>query len=1271
MKFRMKQFFTSVLAAVLVATNVVAPGGPSIVAKAVEQSTPGLTVNGTNDEKKVTLVGTFPVGAILRSDSFAGLRVLYNGKDSYTISRGSNKVALTISVIDEKLASGSLQYLYKLFGPVNVQVKKGSAYNISCILNGIGSAEYENLVLSTKDESLSIFLKPFIEQAKKEDKERALYAKFYESIVEAQRAQNEEIRNNAQTEPGDGNSDSEDSDKADDNSDELYTRTILIYLDGTNLETDNGYGTKNLLDMLRAKIPENVKVIVVAGGTKTWHMNDPKTYYEYAGKLLYPDVDEDKLTTEQKKEVKEKAAEFKEKYGIDISGLQTYEVVSNNGINTLKLLKTYDNNQYIVDKDFFISAIDFTTDYAPASKYDLVIWDHGGGPGGYGEDEFLADYLEEHKELKETIENTVTLKRISEILAGSSYIKNGGKFDFIGFDACQMGNYEVASTVAPYAEYYIGSEENEPGYGWDYNVFFNTLGANPMVSTVDLGSAIIDGFINQYKKGNSTLSMVDLGKMKTLDEKVAKFAVCLMKEADTRYYDMVASVGTRSHFATREGYGSSNLLDLRRLATAFTNESKEYSTELVYASNEVIQALDDCVLVNKYKETFLQNGGMSIYYPIRAYYERPAKIEKGSYYYNNRAQELLKIYADNGINEEYRLAAAKLAVRNLAGLKLVNFWNQSADPTVKDLFTDYINKDENDRYVATASGIDINNPDDPIVKSIGGIIADRLSADKVTVVLPNRKNNDQYENYEGDATVIIQGSNSLAVGDRMDIKITLNVGTDEQPQWVSVGNKNGYSDEKEVGENEEVSYKVKAFDQIWYSLNGQIVSLYITDVLDDGNIVGYIPLGNWCTEEAASGIDAGDQTRTEYIIDQATKGYISTIRMYIRSYCTTNDAGEKEWNYEPIRYNDFEDGEEKNSHDMSELKYTYLEILGGADNFYSISESPDVYSLGTVYINKSSELDVQSTYTRGLYADYCLSDVYGNEYVVSASSLNNEGETGKKGLEDFYDYIPSDAYDGALTWEKSRQEAEKVRQEAIKCVEEERQREASKKESGVVNAQLDNKSVEVEDEPVADKQGTSVINDAETAEGTKDAKKVGDESTSDIVEKTTTEIEVSSDEETKTEIEAATDEESGTGKENAADNKTESEAVDENTAESDDKEVPEIVNSVNAELAVETVAESKDAAETPNDSDTEVITDEKENVNNAIVLDDENNGDLEKSEETADEASKETTKETSNETSEEDDSVDEDAANPDESKENEENAEDVNSDAEGEENENA
>ena len=53
MKFRMKKIFTSVLAAVLVATNVVAPGGPSIVAEAVEQGTMSLPVAGANAEKVV------------------------------------------------------------------------------------------------------------------------------------------------------------------------------------------------------------------------------------------------------------------------------------------------------------------------------------------------------------------------------------------------------------------------------------------------------------------------------------------------------------------------------------------------------------------------------------------------------------------------------------------------------------------------------------------------------------------------------------------------------------------------------------------------------------------------------------------------------------------------------------------------------------------------------------------------------------------------------------------------------------------------------------------------------------------------------------------------------------------------------------------------------------------------------------------------------------------------------------------------------------------
>ena len=41
-------------------------------------------------------------------------------------------------------------------------------------------------------------------------------------------------------------------------------------------------------------------------------------------------------------------------------------------------------------------------------------------------------------------------------------------FELIGFDACLMGTLETANIVANYARYMIGSEENEPGSGWNF-----------------------------------------------------------------------------------------------------------------------------------------------------------------------------------------------------------------------------------------------------------------------------------------------------------------------------------------------------------------------------------------------------------------------------------------------------------------------------------------------------------------------------------------------------------------------------------------------------------------------------------------------------------------------------------------------------------------------------------------------------------------------------------------------------------------------------------
>lgn len=1195
MRIKVKQFFTSAFAATFIASNVIAPGGGAIVAQAVEQSSLQASAAAQISEG-ASLVGKFPIGAVLRSDSFPGLSISYNGQTTYTVSKGKNKLSLAVTVTDEKLAKDSVSYLNKIFGPVNIQLKKGVTSFPSCSLNGVFTSEYEGLVKAGKDENLSKFLNAFIEQARKEDSERALYARFYEAVIEAQKDQAGKVENNAEyTLTGIASNSIEadtkevESENTTEEQDEkkLFTRTILIYLDGTNLETGSAYGTKNILDMLRANIPDNVKVIVVAGGTKTWHMNDKKTYYDYASNLLYPEVDQNKFTPQQKKAVDEKTEELLGKYSTDIKGLQTYEVVNKGGNNSLKLLKTYEN-QYIVDKDFFISAIDYTTSFAPAEKYDLVIWDHGGGPGGYGDDEFLAEYLEKHPEQKNTIENTVSLKRIKEILEGTAHVKNGGKFDFIGFDACQMGNYEVASTIAPYADFYIGSEENVPGIGWNYSAFFNALGTDPMVSTQDFGNTIVNSFIDQFKNGNSTLSLMDLSKMETLDKKVSEFAFCLMQEADTRYYDIIASVGPKSHFGTREGFGSTNLLDLKRLVSLFTDENKEYSPELVNASNAVIAAIDDCVLANKYKETGVNNGGISIYYPIQAYYERPA--EKGMRYYNNKAAELLRIYEENIINKEYKLTAAKLAVRNLAGRRLSIFWDQKENPTVEQLFKDYIDKDKDDKYIVNASGVDRENPDDPIVKTIQKMIDDRISADKVTITMPERKNNDKYGDYNGTAVVKVDNIDPLVAGDKLDVKVYLNIGEGDDTHFVSVGNKNGYSGGKVIQDDGSVTYEALAFDQLWYSLNGQIVSMYVTQVLDDGNFIGYIPFGNWTSEETASGIDAGDKTRTAYMVDQAGKNNLSSIRMYVQSSHAKNEKGEEEWKYTPIRYNDFVEGEEKHSHDMSELDDTYLEILGGADDFYSINETPNTYSLGTVYVEKGKDLSVDCLYAKDLYAEYYLNDVFGDEYYLATDNLNPKGSTEKKGLEEFYDYIPDNECDNAMTWKDSQKEAEKVLKQAVKNVQAERDK---------ANEKTENKIDQVKEEP----SGEVAASEEKTGFDTEEAKTAGSETVVEVadIEKEAAVDTIKAEEVSDT---AQTDETADTKmeddtedagqEEKTEDTKQEESITDIGAIEAD--EVNDEADTTDAqEEAVEETQKNDDVADENKTNDEAIIPDEEEN----------------------------------------------------------------------------
>ncbi len=97
---------------------------------------------------------------------------------------------------------------------------------------------------------------------------------------------------------------------------------------------------------------------------------------------------------------------------------------------------------------------------------------------------------------------------------------SGAKFESIGFDTCLMGSLEVASNFTDLASYYLGSQELESAYGWNYNGFA-TYGTTDFVS---FGKKLIDDYdvytqgSDDMKKQIRTLSLLDLSGVQTAQQ---------------------------------------------------------------------------------------------------------------------------------------------------------------------------------------------------------------------------------------------------------------------------------------------------------------------------------------------------------------------------------------------------------------------------------------------------------------------------------------------------------------------------------------------------------------------------------------------------------------------------------------------------------------------------------------------------------------------------------------------------------------------------------
>ncbi len=366
--------------------------------------------------------------------------------------------------------------------------------------------------------------------------------------------------------------------------------TIMIMMNGSNLESDYGCATADLKEILAADLSDNVNIVIQTIGTKRWQVDgiSSSTSQRYL-------VTDGKLTRIES----------------DLGDLDVGKA------DTLSDFVTYCSKNY------------------PANRNMLIFWNHGGGiiyGFGYDDTSYFSD-------------DSLNVDEIQQALS-----KSGVYFDFIGFDACIMGGIETACALYDFADYLIASEDFESADGWEYTRWLSALGQNSSTPTPDVAKIICDDFVTESRNADSEgiLSLIDLAYMKLLYSAWTSFAYSAETEllnsnysyemtpynrmgrenrssvADLSEYHAVDIMATASSMNTEESKALSDALSYAIVYMNSTSGDKDMtglSVTLPYGSksayNELSTILTNCGFDSTYVdflEKFPSQGSTSSYY---------------------------------------------------------------------------------------------------------------------------------------------------------------------------------------------------------------------------------------------------------------------------------------------------------------------------------------------------------------------------------------------------------------------------------------------------------------------------------------------------------------------------------------------------------------------------------------------------------------------------------------------------------------------------------
>ncbi len=321
------------------------------------------------------------------------------------------------------------------------------------------------------------------------------------------------------------------------------TRTIMIYLDGAASEENNPVCSAMLKEYMASHFNRSdFRIIVMTGGSLKWHLD--------ASYLRDKDGNAGTLP-----EISSEFNQIWEIYGANDGGY--LRLLDGDGVSGDGADARTSADELMSDPETLRQFINYAHGIAPAGKYDLILNDHGSGPGrGYGYDDHDTANPDE----------TLSVLQLRQAISGSDVAQDKGKFDFIDFDCCVMGNFETVLALADYTDYFLGSADVNPFATVDYTALFDFLATDPDMDAWILGRKLVDLFADYYDEHIDQISIgpsdifcvIDINKLKqsgTVDKLLA-IARQMRAEATTgSFYDEIRVPKDAYHF------GYANLQD--------------------------------------------------------------------------------------------------------------------------------------------------------------------------------------------------------------------------------------------------------------------------------------------------------------------------------------------------------------------------------------------------------------------------------------------------------------------------------------------------------------------------------------------------------------------------------------------------------------------------------------------------------------------------------------------------------------------------------------